>query len=50
MITILLFTGIGYCLDEKYLSMKPLFIIIFGLVGISIGLVNMLRQLVRKQK
>lgn len=50
MVTILIFTGIGYYLDEKYLSMKPLFIIIFSLLGIGIGLINLIRQVLRKQK
>lgn len=50
MVTILIFTGIGYYLDEKYLSMKPLFIIIFSLLGIGIGLINLIRQVSRKQK
>jgi F0F1-type ATP synthase assembly protein I len=50
MVTILLFTGIGYYLDEKYISLKPLFIIIFSLLGIGIGLINIIRQLIRKQK
>lgn len=50
MVTILIFTGIGYYLDEKYFSMKPLFIIIFSLLGIGIGLINIIRQVSRKQK
>lgn len=50
MVTILIFTGIGYYLDEKYHSMKPLFIIIFSLLGIGIGLINIIRQVSRKQK
>lgn len=50
MVTILIFTGIGYYLDEKYLSMKPLFIIIFSLLGIGVGFINIIRQVLRKQK
>ena len=50
MVTILLFAGIGYYLDEQYLSMKPLFTIIFTLLGIAIGLITIIRQILRKQR
>jgi len=50
MVTILLFAGIGYYLDEQYLSMKPLFTIIFTLLGIVIGLITIIRQILRKQR
>lgn len=50
MVTILLFAGIGHYLDEQYISMKPLFTIIFTLLGIVIGLITIIRQILRKQR
>lgn len=50
MVTILLFAGIGHYLDEQYLSMKPLFTIILTLLGIAIGLITIIRQILRKQR
>ncbi len=50
LVTILLFTGIGYWLDKKFPGMKPVFIIVFSLLGIGIGLVSVIRQITNRQK
>ncbi|MDR2122058.1 MAG: AtpZ/AtpI family protein [Flavobacteriaceae bacterium] len=50
LVTILIFTGIGYYLDKKFPAMKPFFIIIFSLLGIGAGLTAVIRQIIRRQK
>ncbi|MDR1876973.1 MAG: AtpZ/AtpI family protein [Flavobacteriaceae bacterium] len=49
-VIILLFAGTGYYLDKKFPSMKPVFIIVFSLLGIGIGLTSIIRQILKRQK
>jgi F0F1-type ATP synthase assembly protein I len=50
LVTILLFAGAGYYLDQKFPSIKPVFVIVFSLLGIGIGLVTMIRQILKRQR
>ncbi|MGM5629275.1 AtpZ/AtpI family protein [Apibacter raozihei] len=50
LVTILLFAGAGFYMDKKYNNNNPLFIIIFSLLGIGLGLFSVIRQIIKKQK